>query len=141
MKKVIPVIPLMLAGVAMLAACASYLSYDRHSMTDIPFEKRKAPSFEKAIIISTKGPQLEPKYYEILGNVMSEINNITSLQKHCKDAIETLRFEAENVGADAIINISCSSDKFSARASGAAIAFKNREQALKVLKDIKAVLE
>ena len=52
-----------------------------------------------------------------------------------------LRYEAENVGADALINVSCSSDKFSAEASGTAITFRNREQTLKVLKDIKAILE
>lgn len=45
------------------------------------------------------------------------------------------------MGADAIINISCSSDTFTAKATGAAITFKNREKALKVLKEIKAILE
>jgi hypothetical protein len=52
-----------------------------------------------------------------------------------------LRYEAENVGADALINVSCSPDKYSANATGAAITFKNREQTLKVLKEIKAILE
>lgn len=131
----------MALGSAMLIGCASYLSYDRDSSSDIPFHKRKPPSLNKAVIISTNGPQLEPKYYEIMGNVMSQINNITVFQKHCKDAIEMLRYEAENVGADALINVSCSSGKYSAEASGTAITFKNREQALKVLKDIKAILE
>jgi len=124
-----------------LIGCASYLSYDRSSTSDIPFHKRRPPSMEKTIIISAHGPQLEPQYYEIMGKVMSQINNITIFQKHCKDAIEMLRYEAENVGADALINISCSSDKYSANASGTAITFKNRGQALKVLKDIKAILE
>jgi uncharacterized protein YbjQ (UPF0145 family) len=76
-----------------------------------------------------------------MGKVTSQIDNITIFQNHCKDAIEMLRYETENVGADALINVSCSSDKYSANARGAAIAFKNREQALKVLKDIKAILE
>ena len=93
------------------------------------------------MIISANGPQLEPKYYEIMGKVMSQIDNITMFQNHCKDANEMLRYEAENVGADALINVSCSSDKFSAEASGTAITFRNREQTLKVLKDIKAILE
>jgi uncharacterized protein YbjQ (UPF0145 family) len=72
---------------------------------------------------------------------MSQIDNLTMFHNHCKDAIEMLRYEAENVGADALINISCSPDKFSANASGTAITFKNREQALKLLKDMKATLE
>jgi len=129
------------AGLAILNGCASYLSYDRYSTSDIPFHKRKPPSLDKAIIISTNGPQLELKYYEIMGNVISQISNITIFQNHCKDAIEMLRYEAENVGADALINVSCSSGKYNADASGTAIAFKNREQALRVLKEIKAILE
>jgi uncharacterized protein YbjQ (UPF0145 family) len=96
---------------------------------------------DKVIIISTNGPQLEPKYYEIMGKVTSQIDNITIFQKHCKDAIEMLRYEAGKVGADALINVSCSSDKYSANATGAAITFKDREQTLKVLKEIKAILE
>jgi hypothetical protein len=128
-------------GMVMLTGCRSYFSYNRNSTSDIPFHKRKPPNMDKAIIISTNGPQLEPKYYEIMGNVMSQIDNITIFQNHCKDAIEMLRYEAENVGADALINVSCSSDNYSANARGAAIAFKNREQTLKVLKDIKAILE
>jgi hypothetical protein len=52
-----------------------------------------------------------------------------------------LRFEAERVGGDALINVSCSSGAFDASASGTIISFKNREEAIKVLKDIKAVLK
>ena len=134
-------ITLILVGLAMIIGCRSYFSYDRSSTSDIPFHKRKPPNMDKALIISTNGPQLEPKYYEIMGKVTSQIDNITIFQKHCKDAIEMLRYEAEKVGADALINVSCSSDKFSAEASGTAITFRNREQTLKVLKDIKAILE
>ena len=132
---------LIVVGIVMLIGCRSYLSYNRNSTSDIPFDKRKPLSLNKAIIIGTNGPQLEPKYYEIMGKVMSQVENITSLENHCKDAMETLRQEAENVGADALINVSCSSDKYSANASGMAITFRNREQTLKVLKDIKAILE
>ncbi len=131
----------MILGLTMFIGCRSYLSYERRSSSDIPFHKRKPPSMNKAIIISTKGPQLEPNNYEIMGKVNSQIENITSLQKHCKDAIEMLRYEAEVVGADALINVSCSRDKYSAEASGTAIIFKSREEALKVLKDIEAIFE
>ena len=134
-------ITLIVVGLAMLIGCRSYFSYERNSASDIPFHKRKPPNMDKVIIISTNGPQLEPKYYEIMGKVTSQIDNITIFQKHCKDAIEMLRYEAEKVGADALINVSCSPDKYSANATGAAITFKDREQTLKVLKDIKAILE
>jgi len=132
---------LMVVGIAILIGCRSYSSYNRQSTSDIPFDKRKPLSLDKAIIISSKGPQLEPKYYEIMGNVSSQADNITTLQNHCKDAIELLRYEAQNVGADALINVSCSPDKYSAGASGTAITFRDRQQALKLLKDMKAILE
>jgi uncharacterized protein YbjQ (UPF0145 family) len=117
------------------------MSYDRTSWNDIPFYKRKPPSLDKAIIISTKGPQLEPNYYQIMGTVNSQIENLSTFQNHCKDAIEMLRYEAEVVGADALMNVSCSPETYGAAASGTAITFNNRNQALKVLKDIKAILQ
>ena len=121
--------------------CASHLSYDKSSKTDIPFYKRKVPSLEKAIIIDPKGPSLDPKYYEVMGRAESEVSHVTTLVSHCKDAIEMLRYEAENVGGDALIDVSCTSGAFNASANGTIITFKNREEALKVLKDINAVLK
>jgi uncharacterized protein YbjQ (UPF0145 family) len=138
MKKVILIMSI---GLAVFWGCRSYFAYDRSSTSDIPFHKRRPPNMDRAIIISTKGPQLESKYYEVLGNVSSKIENITSLRNHCKDAIEMLRYETENVGADALINVSCRQEKYSAHATGSAILFKNREQALSILQDIKAILE
>ena len=132
---------LTVVGIAILTGCQSYLSYERQSTSDIPFYKRKPPSMNDAIIISTKGPQLEPQNYEIMGKVDSRVENLTIFQRHCKDAIEMLRHEAEVVGADALINVSCSRDTYSSGASGTAIKFRDREQALKVLGDIKAILE
>jgi uncharacterized protein YbjQ (UPF0145 family) len=138
MKKIII---FMAIGWAVFLGCRSYLSYDRSSTNDIPFHKRRPPNMDKAIIISTKGPQLESKYYEVMGNVRSKIENITSLRNHCKDAIEMLRYETENVGADALINVSCRQEKYGAQATGSAILFNDREQALRILQDIKAILE
>ena len=135
------IVILLIVGIVILVGCASFLSYSRQSTNDIPFEKRRPPSLDRAIILSTKGPQLEPKFYEILGKVRSHVENMSSLQNHCKDAIDTLRYEAESVGADALIDVSCSPEKYSAQASGTAIAFRNREETLKVLTDIKAILE
>ena len=128
-------------GILMFIGCRSYLAYNRDSSSDIPFDKRKPLSLDKAIILSMNGPQLGPKYYEIMGKVRSHIDNVSSLENHCKDAIEMLRHEAERAGADALINVSCSSDKYSAEASGTAISFRNREEALRVLKDMKTILE
>ena len=133
---------LIVVGIAILMGCRSYISYERQSASDIPFDKRKPPSLDKTIIIiSTNGPQLEQEYYMIMGKVRSNVENWLSLENHCKDAIEMLRYEAEKVGADALIGVSCSPDKYSAKALGTAITFRNREQALKVLKDMKAILE
>jgi hypothetical protein len=130
------------AGIFAFAfGCASHLTYEKSSTSDIPFHKRRIPSLEKAVIIDTKGPSLDPKYYEVMGRAASEVSNVTALAFHCKDAIEMLRFEAEKVGGDALIDVSCTSGTFNASAIGTIITFKNREEALKVLIDIKAVLK
>ena len=126
---------------AFVIGCASHLTYDKSSKSDIPFYKRKVPSLEKAIVIDPKGPLLDPKYYEVMGRADSQVSNLTALASHCNDAIEMLRYEAEKVGGDALIDVSCTSGTFDASANGTIITFKNREEALKVLKDINAVLK
>ena len=130
------------AGIfAFVIGCASHLNYDKSSRSDIPFHKRKVPSLEKAIIIDPQGPALDPKYYEVMGRAEGEVSHVSALVSHCKDAIERLRYEAEIVGGDALIDVSCTSGTFNASANGTVITFKNREEALKVLKDIKAILK
>jgi len=130
------------AGIfAFVIGCASHLNFERSSSSDIPFYKRKVPSLEAAIIIDRKGPSLDPKYYEVMGRADSEVSDVTALVSHCNDAIEMLRYEAEKVGGDALIDVSCTSGAFNASANGTVISFKNRKEALKVLKDIKAVLK
>ncbi len=130
------------AGIfAFLVGCASHLNYDKSSRSDIPFYKRKPPSLEKAIVIDSKGPALDPKYYEVMGRAESEVSHVSALVSHCKEAIKWLRNEAENVGGDALIDVSCTSGAFNATANGTVITFKNREEALRVLKEIKAVLK
>jgi hypothetical protein len=128
-------------GLTMLIGCSNFMSYSRHASSDIPFEKRRPPSDNKPIIISTKGPQLQPEYYEIMGNVNSKINNPRIVQKRCEEATELLRYEAGVVGADGLINVSCKWDTKGEEASGTAIIFKSREETSSVLKDIKANLE
>jgi len=128
-------------GLTMFIGCSNFMSYSKHASSDIPFDKRRPPSGNKPIIISTKGPQLEPENYEIMGKVNSKINNPPVLQERCQEAIETLRYEAEVLGAHGLINVSCSWDINGEEASGTAIIFKNREETLRVLKDIKAILE
>ena len=126
---------------AFAVGCTSHLDYDKSSKSDIPFYKRKVPSLERAIIIDPKGPSLDPKYYEVMGKAESEVSHVSALAPHCKNAIEMLRYEAENVGGDALIDVSCTSKAFNATANGTIISFKNRKEALKVLKEIKAVLK
>jgi len=125
---------------AFVVACASHLG-DQSSKNDVPFAKRRAPTFEKAVIIDPNGPPLNPQYYEVMGRAVSEVSHVSSLVSHCEDAFEMLRYEAEKVGGDALIDVSCTMGTFDARAGGTIIAFKNREEALKVLKDINAVLK
>jgi hypothetical protein len=121
--------------------CASTLTYDKSSKSDIPFSNRRPPSSEKAIIIDSQGPSLDPKYYDVMGKADSQVSHVSSLAPHCKDAMEMLRYEAEIVGGDALINVSCTSGTFNASANGTVILFKDRMEALKALKDIKAVLK
>ena len=121
--------------------CASHLINERSSTSDIPFEKRKTPSLENAIVIDPQGPSLDPKYYEIMGEASAQVSNVSAIPAHCKDAIDMLRYETEKVGGDALINVSCNSGSFGAGASGTIISFKNRQEVLKVLRDIKAVLK
>ena len=133
---------LFVAGIfAFVMGCSSHLTYDKSSKSDIPFYKRKVPSLEKAIIIDPKGPSLDPRYYEVMGRANSEVSNVTALVSHCKEAFEMLRYEAGTVGGDALIDVSCTSATLKASAYGTVITFKNREEALKVLEDIKAVLK
>jgi hypothetical protein len=130
------------AGIfAFVIGCASHLPSGKSSKSDIPFYKRKVPSSEKAVIIDLKGPSLDPKYYEVMGRADSQVSHVSALVSHCKDAIEMLRYEAEIVGGDALIDVSCTSGTFNATANGTIITFKNRGEALKALKDIKAVLK
>ena len=131
-----------LAGIfAFVIGCASHLPEGKSSKSDIPFHKRKVPSLEKALIIDPKGPSLDPKYYEVMGRADSEANNVSALDSHCKDAIEMLRYEAEIVGGDALIDVSCTSAAFNATATGTVISFKDRKEALKALKEINAILK
>lgn len=133
---------ILLAGIfAFVIGCASHLNYDKASKSNIPFYKRKVPSLEKAIIIDPKGPALDPKYYEVMGRAESEVSHVSALVSHCKEAIKWLRYEAENVGGDALMDVSCTSGAFNATANGTVVSFKNRQEALKVLKEINAILK
>lgn len=87
-----------------------------------------------------EGPQLAPEYYEYLGEVRSSVDNLTVFENRCKGAIELLRVEARQMGADALINVSCGRSMFGAGASGKAIIFKDRDECMKILKEIGAYL-
>lgn len=133
---------LFFAGIfAFLVGCASHLNYEKSSKSDIPWHKRKMPTLEKVIIIDPQGPQLDPTYYQVMGKAEGKVSHVTALLPHCKDAIEMLRYETENVGGDALIDVSCTSDAFTGTAQGTVISFKSRVEALKALKEIKAILK
>ncbi len=77
------------AGIfALVIGCASHLTHDKSSKSDIPFYKRKVPSLEKAIIIALKGPSLDPKYYEVMGRADSKASNVTALVSHVKTQLK-----------------------------------------------------
>ncbi len=133
---------ILFAGIfAFVIGCASHLNYEKSSKSDIPFYKRKPPTLEKAIIIDSNGPSLDPKYYQIMGTAEGKVSHVSALVSHCSDAIKMLRYEKENVGGDALINVSCTSDTFTGTAQGTVISFYNRQEALKVLKEINAILK
>ncbi len=126
-------------GLIILTSCTSYSSYNRYSINDVPVQNRRLPSGYQPLLISTEGPQLNPKYYEIMGRVTSVVDSAWVWEKHCTDAIEMLRYEARSIGADAVINLDCGSGTFGAKASGIAIVFNNREEALRALEEISAI--
>ena len=126
-------------GLMMLIGCASYSSYNKYSTNDVPIQNRRLPSGYPTLLISSQGPQLNPQYYEIMGRVTSVVDSVTVFENHCRGAMEMLRYEARNIGSDAVINLDCGSGTFGAKASGMAIYFKNREEVLKALEEIKPV--
>jgi uncharacterized protein YbjQ (UPF0145 family) len=78
--------------------------------------------------------------YEILGEVRSLVNNITIFEKRAKGAVEMIRNEARQVGAHAIINVQVGETQFGSSASGIAIRFKDYNEAIRLLKEIGAVI-
>jgi uncharacterized protein YbjQ (UPF0145 family) len=103
MKKI-----LMLAMVLglLVSGCASYPESRQqvYSTNSVPLSKRNISEYP-VIIISTRGSQLIPDSYEVLGEVSSLVNNYTVFEKRGKGAVEMLRNEARQVGAHAIINV------------------------------------
>lgn len=90
-------------------------------------------------IISAGGPQLDPDYYIVLGSEkIDQVETGISL----KDLHEILRIRAREVGADALIKLKykLKNDHF-VQVTWTTIAFKNREEALKKLKEIGIILE
>jgi hypothetical protein len=124
--------------VLMLSGCTGgrpqYTS--THSIT-----KYVPASQYSVIVISEQGPQLEPEYYEELGTVEIALGEVTpgGMMK-CVGILFLLKSEAKKHGADALIHAQCGQFLGIARASGIAIIFKNREESLKRLKEIEAVI-
>jgi len=121
----------------MLSGCVggTYQHWSTHNIsTSLP------PSQYPVIVISEQGFQLEPEYYEVLGPVESVVENITAFERRCIGAINLLKSEARKHGADALIHTHCGAAVGSARASGIAIIFKNRNESLKRLEEIGAII-
>ena len=121
----------------MLNGCVggTYQQWSTHNIT-----KSLPPSQYPVFVISEEGPQLEAEYYEVLGSVESVIENITAFERRCIGAINLLKSEARKHGADALIHTHCGAAMGSARASGIAIIFKSREESLRRLKEIGAIM-
>ncbi len=102
------------------------------------FSKSLPPSKNRVIVISSQGPQLEPEYYEILGDVESEVVRIKDSERGCNFAISLIGSEAEEHGADGLIHTKCGAGMGTARASGIAIIFRDRYESFKRLDEIGA---
>jgi uncharacterized protein YbjQ (UPF0145 family) len=124
----------------LVSGCASYPESRQqvYSTNSVPLSKRSISEYP-VIIISTRGPQLSPDSYEVLGEVRSLVNNITVFEKRGKGAVDMLRNEARQVGAHAIINVQVGETQFGSSASGVAIRFRNYDETIRLLKEIGAI--
>ncbi len=134
-------IALVLLAMVMLSGCASYPESRQqvYSTNSVPLVKRSISEYP-VIIISTRGPQQTPDLYEILGEVRSLVNNITVFEKRDKGVVEMLRNEARQVGAHAVINVQVGGSQFGSSASGIAVRFKDYDETIRLLKEIKAII-
>ena len=132
---------LVLLAMVVLVGCSSWNESKQqvYSTNSVPLEKRGISEYP-VIIISTRGPQLNPDLYDVLGEVRSLVNNITVFEKRSRGAVEMLRNEARQVGAHAIINIQVGETQFGSGASGIAIRFKHYDDTIRLLKDIGAMI-
>jgi len=132
---------LVLLAMVVLVGCASWNESKQqvYSTNSVPLAKRSISEYP-VIIISTQGPQPTPDLFEILGEVRSLVNNITIFEKRGKGAVEMIRNEARQVGAHAIINVQVGETFFGASASGIAIRFKDYNEAIRLLKEMGAVV-
>jgi len=129
--------------VFLLFGCAS-ASFVKHDPTNYP---PKADDFFIPII-SAHGPQLDPEYYVIIGTVEATKDAVTVFDKVSLETIfEMLKSKARQGGADALIRVQYQRKTATGRnvdsiwATGTAIIFKNREEALKKLKEMGAVFK
>lgn len=124
-----------------LFSCSS-ASFVRHDPTLYP----PKPDDYFVPIISIHGPQLDPQYYVVIGTVEANKDAVTVLDKVSLESVfEMLKTKAREGGADALIQVRYQRGVSTGRrvdsvyVTGAAIVFKNREEALKKLKEMGAV--
>ncbi len=126
-----------------LFSCSS-ASFVRHDPT--PYSPKPNDYFVP--IISVHGPQLDPSYYAVIGTVEANKDAVTVFDKVSLETIfKMLEAEARKGGADALIQVRYQRGSSTGRkvdsvwATGTAIVFKNREEALKKLKEMGAVFK
>jgi len=126
-----------------LFSCSS-ASFVRHDPTSYP---PKSDSYFVPII-SVHGPQLDPQYYVVIGTVEANKDAVTVFDKVSLESVfEMLKTKARQGGADALIQVRYQRGVSTGRrvdsvyGTGTAIVFKNREEALKKLKEMGAVFQ
>lgn len=135
---------LVLLAIAILTTACASASFVRTSPTAY-FPK---PKDYFVPIISNAGPQLDPNYYAVIGTVEATKDATTIFGKVSLETIfDMLREKAREGGADALMQVQYRRGRASGRnvdnvwATGVAIVFRNREEALTKLKEMGAVFK
>jgi len=94
-----------------------------YSTNDVPLALRGSPT-QAVILIKQSDPQPDPQTHIILGEVRSSVGNLTVFERRGEGALNLLKDEAMQMGADAIINVRIAQTQFGSSARGLAIRFK-----------------
>jgi hypothetical protein len=139
-----------------LFACSTATFHAEDPYTGKPYQRYPSkPENYHVPIISPLGPQLDPSFYTVIGIVEASKEAVFRFENvSLNSVLDMLRVEARKAGADALIQVNyvrktpspgrrispTTQDVDSISAQGVAIVFKNREEALKKLEEIKAIV-